>query len=122
MLSAAEGFPEFQQRFAPYVEAIACVILAALFWLQHKGTKAIGGVFGPVMLVWFAALALLGIWQVVRTRRARGAQSTPRNRLLTGHPNYIDPLLGSIVLTITGTEALYADMGHFGHRAILMPG
>ena len=66
MLSAAEGFTSFSSGFAPYVEAIACVILAALFWLQHKGTKAIGGVFGPVMLVWFAALALLGIWQVIQ--------------------------------------------------------
>ena len=119
VLGAAEGFTSFSSGFAPYIEAIACVILAALFWFQHKGTKAIGGVFGPVMLVWFAALALLGVWQIVQDPGVLAALDPIYGiRLLAGIPSSINPLLGSIVLTITGTEALYADMGHFGHRAI----
>ena len=119
VLSAAEGFTSISTGFTPYVEAIACVILGGLFWFQYKGTKAIGGVFGPVMLVWFAALALLGIWQIVQSPAVLAALDPLRGfNLLVAHPGSIKLLLGSIVLTITGTEALYADMGHFGHRAI----
>jgi KUP system potassium uptake protein len=60
VLGAAEGFNLISPGFTPYVPVMACAILAALFWFQHKGTKSIGGVFGPVMLAWFAALGALG--------------------------------------------------------------
>ena len=119
VLGAAEGFSSLSGGFTPYVEAIAGVILGALFWFQHKGTKAIAGIFGPVMLVWFLSLALLGAWPIFQAPAVLAALSpVPGIRLLAAHPAYVNPLLGSIVLTITGTEALYADMGHFGHRAI----
>ncbi|MDD2764094.1 MAG: KUP/HAK/KT family potassium transporter [Opitutaceae bacterium] len=119
VLGAAEGFTSLSDHFTPFVKPIACVILALLFLFQPKGTKTIGGVFGPVMLVWFAVLALLGIWHVAQAPGVLAALNPLKGlRLLTLHPHYLIPLLGVIVLTITGTEALYADMGHFGRRAI----
>ncbi len=122
VLGAAEGFTSFSPRFTnPDIVIIACVILAVLFWFQHKGTKAIGAIFGPIMLVWFMALGLLGGWQIVQTPAVLRALD-PRYalNLLLAHPDYItiSELLGAIVLTITGAEALYADLGHFGRRAI----
>ena len=65
VLGAAEGLDAIDPDFTPYVPWIACFILAGLFWFQHKGTKSIGGVFGPVMLVWFVALGLLGAWYII---------------------------------------------------------
>jgi KUP system potassium uptake protein len=119
VLGAAEGFTSLNAAFTPYIEAIACVILVALFWFQYQGTKAIGGVFGPIMLVWFAVLAGLGAWHVIQVPAVLAALSpVPGLRLLALHPHYLIPLLGVLVLTITGVEALYADMGHFGHAAI----
>ncbi len=120
VLGAAEGLITLNDGFAPYVETIACVILVLLFWFQFKGTKAIGGVFGPIMLVWFTVLALLGVWHIAHTPLVFAALNPLKGlRLLTFHPHYVIPLLGVIVLTITGTEALYADMGHFGRKAIV---
>jgi KUP system potassium uptake protein len=119
VLAAAEGFTSLNAAFAPYVVAIACLILGLLFWFQYKGTKAIGRVFGPIMLVWFAVLALLGAWHVAQAPGVLAALDPLKGlRLLTLHPRFLIPLLGAIVLTITGTEALYADMGHFGRPAI----
>ncbi|MDB6127730.1 MAG: potassium transporter, partial [Verrucomicrobia bacterium] len=66
VLSAAEGFININPGYKPYVVAIACAILAVLFWVQHKGTKRIGGVFGPVMVVWFFVLGVLGTWQIMK--------------------------------------------------------
>ncbi len=66
VLGAAEGLNALQFDFTRYIVGIACVILAALFWFQHKGTKRIGGVFGPIMLVWFAVLAVLGAWHIAQ--------------------------------------------------------
>src|SRR5205823_7853240 len=112
VLGAAEGFIAINPRFEPAVPWIACGILAALFWFQRNGTKRIGNVFGPVMLVWFATLAVLGIWHIAQhpgvLRAINPAYALP---LLEHRPLEIAALLGAVVLTITGTEALYADMG-----------
>jgi len=98
---------------------MACIILAALFWFQHKGTQSIGGVFGPVMLVWFAALGVLGVWHLAQTPAVLRALNPAYGFALLHHPPaQVATLLGSIVLAITGAEALYADMGHFGRRYI----
>ncbi len=98
---------------------MACAILAVLFWFQHKGTKSIGGVFGPVMLAWFAALGLLGALHLWRTPDVLRALNPAYGLALLHHPPaQVATLLGSIVLAITGAEALYADMGHFGRRSI----
>ena len=120
VLGAAEGFATMSPRFTPTVIAwIACVILAGLFWVQHKGTKNIGGVFGPVMLVWFATIALLGAWHISTFPSVLRALNPAWGlALLRQSPVAISALLGAIVLAITGAEALYADMGHFGRKFI----
>ncbi len=119
VLGAAEGFSTFSEKFTPYVVPISVGILGALFFIQHKGTKFIGGYFGPIMLVWFAALAGLGLWHIFDAPVVFAALNPLRGlRLLWEYPARASALLGSVVLTITGAEALYADMGHFGRRYI----
>jgi len=119
VLGAAEGFEAVSPSFAPYVPWMAVVILAGLFWFQHKGTRSIGRVFGPVMLVWFLVLGLLGGWYIFQFPSVFRAVNPLYGWALLMHtPKEIIALLGSIVLAITGAEALYADMGHFGRRYI----
>ena len=119
VLGAAEGFIAINPDFAKFVPWLACVILAGLFWFQHKGTRQIGNVFGPVMLLWFATLALLGVWRITQYPAVlRAINPVYGLALLQHHPLEVSALLGAVVLTITGTEALYADMGHFGRKYI----
>jgi KUP system potassium uptake protein len=119
VLGAAEGLNAISPGFAVYVPWLACAILAALFWFQKKGTMSIGAVFGPIMLVWFATLGILGAWYVFRAPGVLRALNPAYGlALLHNPPAEVAELLGSIVLAITGAEALYADMGHFGRRAI----
>ena len=119
VLGAAEGLIDFNAGLAPYVPAIACVVLAALFWVQHKGTRIIGNLFGPVMVVWFTVIGLLGAWHLVQEPSVlRALNPLYGLRLLVGHPGHATALLGAVILAITGAEALYADMGHFGRSAI----
>ncbi len=119
VLGAAEGFETISPGFAQYVPWMAVIILAGLFWVQHKGTKSIGRIFGPIMLVWFLVLGLLGVWYIVKFPSVFRALDPSYGLVLLKHrPVEIATLLGSIVLAITGAEALYADMGHFGRRYI----
>lgn len=119
VLGAAEGFNAISPVFAPYIPWLACIILAVLFWFQHKGTMQIGAVFGPVMLVWFATLGTLGAWYISQAPTVLRALNPIYGLALLRHPpGQLVTLLGSIVLAITGAEALYADMGHFGRRYI----
>jgi KUP system potassium uptake protein len=119
VLGAAEGFNAISPAFSRYVPWMACFILAALFWFQCKGTKSIGAVFGPVMLVWFAALAVLGGWQIAHHPGVLRALNPAYGlALFATSPGKIATLLGSVVLAVTGAEALYADLGHFGRRSI----
>ncbi len=119
VLGAAEGFSAISPAFDQAVPWIAIVILAALFWFQQKGTKRIGSIFGPVMLIWFIALGLLGAWHISQhpavLRAVNPMYAWP---LLRHNWLQVSALLGAIVLTVTGTEALYADMGHFGRKYI----
>jgi KUP system potassium uptake protein len=119
VLGAAEGFNAMGPGFAPYVPWLACAILAALFWFQSRGTMRIGAVFGPVMLVWFTTLGALGALYVWRAPSVLRALNPSYGLALLHHPPVaVAELLGSIVLAITGAEALYADLGHFGRRSI----
>ncbi|PTY04815.1 potassium transporter [Opitutaceae bacterium EW11] len=119
VLGAAEGFKDFSPRFEPYVVPITVLILALLFLFQAKGTHAIGRVFGPVMLVWFCTLGVLGAYHLWDTPQIFHALNPVYGlQLLVLHPGKAAAILGAIVLTITGAEALYADMGHFGRRYI----
>ena len=120
VLSAAEGLKSFSADFDQrHVTVIACLILGGLFWFQHKGTKTIGGLFGPVMLIWFVVIGALGLWHVVQHPQIlRALNPLCGWRLIAHHPGHATALLGAVVLAITGAEALYADLGHFGRKYI----
>lgn len=119
VLGASEGFKIMSPRFAPWVVPIACAILAGLFAFQHRGTEFIGRIFGPVMLVWFLVLGALGAWNIFKNPVVLPALNPLLGlELLVSHPAQVSVLLGSVILAITGVEALYADMGHYGRKAI----
>jgi KUP system potassium uptake protein len=119
VLGAAEGLTTFDSHLTRYVPFIACVILAALFWAQHKGTETLGKMFGPVMALWFVTIGVLGIWHLSKAPDVLVAINPLYGlRLIAAYPFAATKLLGSVILVITGAEALYADMGHFGRSAI----
>src|SRR5207248_10701653 len=105
--------------FEPYVIPISLVLLIGLFLIQRRGTAVVGGLFGPVMLVWFAVLAILGIWGIMQRPRILLALNPIYGiDLLVAAPWRGFIMLGAVFLAVTGAETLYADMGHFGRRAL----
>jgi KUP system potassium uptake protein len=120
VLSAAEGLKSFDPSFDPrFIIMIACAILGGIFWFQHKGTKAIGGIFGPIMLAWFLVIGGLGVWHISQFPQILAALNPARGlALLVHHPAHAVGLLGAVILAITGAEALYADLGHFGRKHV----
>jgi KUP system potassium uptake protein len=115
VLSAVEGLNVATPFFQPYVVPISLLLLVALFAVQRSGTAAVGGLFGPVMLVWFVVLAALGIANIVEHPRILLALSpTYGADLILTAPWRSFVMLGAVFLAVTGTETLYADMGHFG--------
>ncbi len=119
VLSAIEGLTVATTAFERWVVPLTCVILLSLFAVQKMGTAGIGKVFGPVMVVWFATIGTLGIVHIVRYPTVLGALSPVHAaRFFVQHGWHGFTVLGAVVLVITGTEALYADMGHFGRRPI----
>jgi len=119
VLSAIEGLNVATPLFNPYVVVIAVSILFGLFAVQSKGTGHIGQVFGPIMLLWFVCLAVLGVRSVIQSPRILESFSPLYGiRLLVEHPWQGFVVLGSVFLALTGAEALYADMGHFGRGPI----
>ena len=119
VLSAVEGLEMVTPIFAPYVVPITIAILIALFAVQRHGTARIGAIFGPVMLIWFATLGVLGAIQVVQHPGVLAAVSPFHGARFFAHNGWHGFLvLGSVFLVVTGGEALYADMGHFGARPI----
>jgi KUP system potassium uptake protein len=119
VLSATEGLEVATPKLAPVVVPITVAILIALFWVQKKGTASIGVIFGPVMVLWFVAIAVLGVMQVVRYPSIVAAvHPLYAVRFFIDHGWHGFVVLGSVVLVITGGEALYADMGHFGRGPI----
>ncbi|CAK0781036.1 K(+):H(+) symporter Kup [Gammaproteobacteria bacterium] len=119
VLSALEGLEIATPGLAPYVVPVAVVVLLGLFMIQSGGTARIGALFGPVMMVWFATIALLGAVSVAQSPEVLAALD-PRHGLhyFTRHGREGGFILGAVVLAFTGAEALYADMGHFSRRAI----
>ena len=119
VLSAIEGLKVAEPHLAPYVLPITVAIILVLFGVQRHGTGKVGSLFGPVMVVWFAALAALGVLSIVNHPEVLAALS-PHYAVLFFVRNHVDAFLalGSVVLAVTGTEALYADMGHFGKKPI----
>ena len=121
VLSAAEGLVSAPggKVFAPYVLPVAAAILAALFAVQSRGTTAVGRFFGPITLVWFLTLAGLGLMQIVKEPSIfRAINPMWGLGLLFGNGLLGLVILGSVFLVVTGAEALYADMGHFGKGPI----
>jgi len=119
VLSAVEGLKVATPLFEPYVIPISLVLLAGLFLVQRLGTAAVGGLFGPVMLVWFAVLALLGLWGIVQQPRVLLALNPLYGfSVVANAPWRGFIMLGAVFLAVTGTETMYADMGHFGRQAL----
>ena len=119
VLGAIEGLEVATPLFAPYVVPITVAILIGLFLIQKYGTHRVGGLFGPIMIVWFVTLAALGVAWIVRLPAVLGAFD-PRHAVAFFAANgFIGfAVLGAVFLVVTGGEALYADMGHFGKRPI----
>jgi KUP system potassium uptake protein len=119
VLSAVEGLEVESKALAPLVVPLTLVILIGLFLLQSRGTAKIGRLFGPVMLVWFATLSVLGAYSVVQNPAILSAVNPLYAMAMFAHAPWIAFVsLGAVVLAVTGCEALYADMGHFGKRPI----
>jgi KUP system potassium uptake protein len=119
VLSAVEGLHVATPLFNPYVIPITIGILITLFIFQHRGTAGVGAVFGPVTLIWFAVLAVLGLRGIISDPRVLGAVNPVYGMeffLHNGLRGFL--VLGAVFLVVTGGEALYADMGHFGRRPI----
>jgi KUP system potassium uptake protein len=120
VLSAVEGLAIVSHSFDPYILPLAITIIVGLFAVQRWGTGKIGKAFGPIMIVWFSVLAILGVVNIVQTPSVLQAinpiwafryfQSNPLKGFLS---------MGSLFLVVTGGEALYADMGHFGRKPIV---
>jgi KUP system potassium uptake protein len=119
VLGAMEGLQVATPALASYVVPITIAILLVLFIFQHHGTGSVGSVFGPVMLLWFFAIGILGIVEIARQPAVLGAVDPVDGvRFFAQNHWYGVLVLGSVFLVVTGGEALYADMGHFGTRPI----
>ena len=119
VLSAIEGLKIATPLFEPYIVPITAVIVVALFSVQRRGTASVGALFGPIVSVWFVVLAVLGLVHILREPSVLRALS-PHYAigLFIEKPVATFVILGAVVLAVTGAEALYADMGHFGRRPI----
>lgn len=119
VLSAVEGLNLATDRFEPYVLPITIGILIGLFSIQSKGTEKVGRIFGPLTLIWFITIGALGLYQIILNPSVlRGLNPFLGLHFLTHHGWLGFLALGSVVLALTGSEALYADMGHFGRPPI----
>ena len=119
ILSAVEGMTLLHPRFGDWVLPLTLVLVVLLFAFQRYGTDRIGGMFGPVMILWFVVAGLMGALQVIAHPAVLAAASpTYAARFFLADPARAFLTLGTVVLAVTGAEALYADMGHFGRRAI----
>ena len=119
VLGAVEGLEVISPQFVKYVVPLTLVILLSLFWVQKRGTAGIGQFFGPITLVWFGVIAALGIYHIAENPAILLALSPHYGLLFVwNHPGLTFVLLGAVVLCVTGAEALYADLGHFGKKPI----
>ena len=119
VLSALEGLTIITPFFSPYVLPISLIILIVLFTIQFKGTARIGKTFGPVMAIWFLSIAVLGVWGIIHhptVLKALNPMYGFSYLFSAGLNGFL--VLSGVFLCVTGAEALYADMGHFGARPI----
>ena len=119
VLGAVEGLEVVTPLFSPYVVPITVVILVGLFVIQQFGTHRVGALFGPVVIVWFITIAGLGLLSIVRAPAVLGAFDPRHAVTFFGNNGFTGfAVLGAVFLVVTGGEALYADMGHFGKQPI----
>jgi len=119
VLSAIEGLKIVTPAFEPYVVSLTAVILVGLFAVQSRGTAKVATFFGPITLVWFAALAVAGLWHIAGNPAVLSAFNPLHGvNFLLNHGQVGLLTLGAVFLVVTGAEALYADLGHFGRRPI----
>jgi KUP system potassium uptake protein len=119
VISAVEGLGLVSHRFDHWVVPLALIVLVLLFALQSHGTATVGKLFGPIMVLWFVVLGALGAWQIVQHPQILEALNPLVGAQFIIHHSLASfVLLGAVVLALTGAEALYADMGHFGRPAI----
>lgn len=119
VLSAIEGLEVGTSAFQPYVLPLAVFVLIALFAFQRYGTAVVGALFGPICLLWFLALAAVGIYQIAQNPIVLYALNPLHAyRFVTSHGFSSFLVLGAVVLAVTGSEALYTDLGHFGKKPI----
>jgi KUP system potassium uptake protein len=119
VLSAVEGIEVITPLLHPFIVPLTLLILVGLFWIQKRGTGSVGALFGPICALWFVVLAVLGLAQIVQNPAVLLALS-PHYAVVfvSDNPTAAFLALGAVVLAVTGTEALYADMGHFGASPI----
>ena len=119
VLSAVEGLEVVSPAFKRFVVPLTLVVLFCLFLVQKRGTAGIGKFFGPITLFWFLVIALLGVMQIVTHPEILWAISPHHAvRFMWNQPGTTFIILGAVVLCVTGAEALYADLGHFGKKPI----
>ena len=119
VLGAVEGLEMITPSFKPYVLPISVVVIVGLFMAQRFGTEAVGKLFGPVITVWFVVLGVIGVLQIVQQPFILEALNPfEAMAFLQARGWHVFVIMGSIVLALTGAEALYADMGHFGAQPI----
>ena len=119
ILGAVEGLEVAASSLHSYILPISLVVIVMLFWVQSKGTAVVGAFFGPVMLIWFSVLAIIGMIHICdepSILKALNPIYGLRFFIANGWLGFI--ALGSVILAFTGAEALYADMGHFGRKPI----
>jgi KUP system potassium uptake protein len=121
VLSAVEGMELLGSGLHRYILPITVGIIIGIFAIQRRGTEGIGKLFGPIMLIWFAVLAILGLRALLQAPEVLAAlDPTYGLALIATHPLVALAILGTVFLCVTGGEALYADMGHFGRRPVRM--
>ncbi len=119
VLGAMEGLEIATPLLKPYVVPLSVVVIVALFAFQHKGTATVGALFGPIMLLWFGTLAVSGVLNIAANPQVMEALNPVHAlRFVTQHGFGSFIVLGAVFLAVTGAEAMYADMGHFGKRPI----
>jgi KUP system potassium uptake protein len=119
VLSALEGLEVATPAFKPFVIPITLLVLFVLFFFQRRGTASVGALFGPVMLLWFSTLAVLGIYNLIAHPGVLKALNPAYGiEFLFANRSIAIVAMGAVVLSVTGAEALYADMGHFGRQPI----
>ncbi|HYD18454.1 MAG TPA: potassium transporter Kup [Patescibacteria group bacterium] len=119
VLSAVEGMEVVAPGFAPYVVPVTLVIICALFFFQYKGTASVSKLFGPIMLLWFGTLGIMGAAHISDDPAVLAAVNPfHAARFVVTHGHIAFVTLGAIFLCVTGAEAIYADLGHFGRKPI----